>query len=82
MDRRATSDRRRPGRPAGSPGREPLAEPTINAGSGVHRTAGPGLLESACEQALCHDKATGARRAPLTCFGTAGLADGVKRLCL
>src|SRR5574341_1027705 len=35
--------------------RDPLTEQIIAAAIEVHRILGPGLLESVCEEALCHE---------------------------
>ena len=37
--------------------RDPLTEPIIGAAIAVHRALGPGLLESAYEECLCHEHA-------------------------
>ena len=73
-----------------------LTQKIIGAAIEVHRTLGPGLLESIYEEALCHEfdlreisfrrqveiDATGLRRGLIINFGAKTLVEGIKRISL
>ncbi len=63
-----------------------LTEKIIGAAIEVHKTLGPGLLESIYEEALCVElelrEAAGLKRGLLGNFGVPRLVDGIRRISL